>query len=156
MPNASRDKGNRAERDVVAALASVGIDSHRLGEQTSRRGSLGDRGDVHAGPLCIQVKDWTGRPGSPPKTIGPRALAAIMAEAAEQCARAGLPLWLLIEKRRGYASALDWWVWMTHANYLRLTAPGPHVDFAPVHFVRVRLVDLVVPMHLLIQRGHLL
>jgi hypothetical protein len=56
MSNPSKDKGDRFERDVVAALTAMGVHAYR----TLSAGIPRDAGDVHAGKSwTLSVKDRT-------------------------------------------------------------------------------------------------
>lgn len=154
MPNANRDKGIRAERQLADYLRNWWPTAERsvaTGWKVKGRAS-GDCGDIKGTgttelPIVWQLKDLTrvvaGRREDKP-LVGAE-LARVLLETRTQRDEAGAALGLLVEKRRGHADPAEWWVWLdaTELVDLSLCVPGRRFAECLVTPIRMRLGDLV-------------
>lgn len=99
----SRRKGNRAELEVVAALRRHGWEA--VTSRAARAGTQGGADVITTFPLSVEVKDHA------------KMDLAGWVEQAQQQAK-GDPS-CVVHKRRGKASAEDWYVTMTFGEMLR-------------------------------------
>ena len=102
----ARRKGQRAERDAVAALRALGLDA---ATSRSLTGGLQRGADVHCPtlPLAIEVKDHA-------RDALPQWLDQARAQASED--RPGA----VVHKRRGKADAAEWFVTLQLGDLVRL------------------------------------
>lgn len=111
MSTPSKDKGDRAERDVVKHLAAHGF-PHARRTKAGGEKDLGDLSGVvdRDGDLwCVQVADRRWR--------GHGEVLAKAAEAERQAILLAAPFWCLVAKRPGCSDVGDWFVWLP-ANLL--------------------------------------
>lgn len=151
MPNANRDKGIKAERDVAAYLRAAGIITAErrvvTGWQRVDR-SDPDLGDLKGTPgLCVQVKDVV---KSAPRGLSGKALDDVMAETEVQRAAVGAAVGLLVEKRNRHADVGQWWAHLP-ANMLAALLfgidpyqPNPVWSAAPVRTELRHITDQLV------------
>lgn len=106
MTSSQKQKGDRAERDVVAHLQAHGFTLARR----TKAGGEKDMGDVSGvvdrdGDLwCVQVADRSWR--------RPSEIEAKAREAAAQAVELGAPLWVLVVKRPQTTDVDRWWAWL--------------------------------------------
>lgn len=135
----SRNKGAKAERDLVAYLRTVGFGGAeravRTGYRTTDRVSA-DPGDVTGlGPIIVSMKD-----------CAVEELAKWLAELDAMQGRE-FDVRLLIHKRSGKADPARWWCWMRTRILLRLIDES---YFAAGHYdapVRMELGHVVPLLH---------
>lgn len=156
MPNANRDKGLIAERDVARYCRSHGMPgaerSVSTGWKTGGR-SLADTGDIKGVPgVCIQIKNLS-------KPLAGKALADAMLEVLTQAEAAGAALPLLLEKRSGHASPGEWWAHLPGYLFAGLAFgldpySGPCVwSMFPVRIEFHHIVDRVAAFSRMCEQG---
>jgi hypothetical protein len=131
----SRNKGAKAERDLVAYLRQVGFGGAeravRTGYRTSERVSA-DPGDITGTPGIVwSVKD--------------AAVERIDAWLAELDAMDGddLDLRLLVHKRSGKTDPARWWCWTHLGPLTNLNSRGPALVSFPVRFELGHVIPLL-------------
>lgn len=140
MPNANRNKGLQAERDVAKYFRDAGITTaerrvvtgwHRIDRSDP------DLGDIKGVPgICVQVKNYS-------KPLTGKLLDDAMSETWTQCLASGEALPLLIEKRTGHASPGEWWAWLpANMHVALLYGCDPYQGDLRTHPVRVQLSDI--------------
>lgn len=146
MSRAEREKGLRAERDVVRYLRTWWPHAERAvrtGYRTSTRDSA-DPGDISGTPgIAWQVTD---RADLEQDAVLTRRLD----ETEAQRVAAGADLGLLVQRRRGVSDPGRWWVWMDAGQFADLC----YADHVPDRLgwpIRTELRH-VVP--LLVQAGY--
>lgn len=146
MPNANRDKGLQAERDVARYFRQAGLLGAERSVSTGWRNSArttADAGDLKGTPgLAVQIKNIS-------KPLVGDALAKAMADTAAQCDAAGAAIPLLIEKRHGHANPGQWWAWLPANMFCGLAFgidpySGTWADYAPP--VRIELQYIIEPL----------
>lgn len=156
VPNANRDKGLKAERDVAKyfrAAGALGVErSVSTGWDTGTR-KLADVGDLKGLPgITVQIKNLA-------KTLAGKALTDAMAETETQRAASGEPLGLLVEKRAGHASPGEWWAHLPaniHAALIGGYDPhtGPLAEHTyPVRTELCHITDHLVRFSRLCEQG---
>lgn len=109
MPNANRDKGIRAELDVVRYFRELGAPEEWQVRRSAETGTATrqDRGDVHGIPsVCVQVKN------TPSVNMIGSALEICLIALERQRLAARASVGVLVEKRAGCAYPRDWWAWI--------------------------------------------
>ena len=105
MPNASRDKGARAERELVAWLVANGYPlAHR-----SRAGWSDDQGDIMGCGQVIEVKS------AKSMRLGPW-----LDQLDQEKINAGNPKGVLVVKRPGWSDAGEWFAVQRARDYFSL------------------------------------
>lgn len=144
MPNANRDKGLRAERDVAAYLRAAGITTAERSVSTGWHNgtrSLADCGDLKGTPgLCFQIKNLA-------KPLTDQALAGALQETAEQLKASRQVIGLLIEKRHQCADVGKWHVWLRAEDYVGLVASlspkTAQLMIGPTYPIRVEMRHII-------------
>ncbi len=105
MSSSSKDKGDRAERDVVDYIKPY-CPNIRRGKAGAEKdlGDLFNYVDLDGDPWTIQIADRAWRSTSE--------IEAKVATAAVQAERAGTPWWVCIVKRAGCTDVGKWWAYM--------------------------------------------
>jgi hypothetical protein len=140
MPNANRDKGIKAERDLVRYLIAHGAPASVRRSAETGTTQHQDTGDIRGLPgVCIQMKN------TPSRAMVDQYLLDCMTEVEDQREAANAAIGVLIEKRNGKASPAGWWLW---ANLPTINAmcysecrPAVAADMPP--FYRVPLYGVV-------------
>lgn len=144
MSTPSKNKGDRAERDVVNYLRPYAPKIRR-----TKAGGEKDLGDVlgftdrgaYSWTLQVADRKWAGHAQIINKT----------AEAAKQAANAGCDFWAMIAKRPGCKDVGDWFVWLPTwvlLDAVALSNDAPRFDLEPsdIACVTVRAwLELVAP-----------
>lgn len=118
MPNANRDKGIRAERDVVKYLVALGSPDGWKVRRSAETGTATrqDEGDIRGIPgVVIQVRD------RPSVAFVDRTLESMMDEVEAQRVAAGASVAVLVEKRAGQSAPGRWWCHVHHLDLVVLT-----------------------------------
>lgn len=114
MANRSKQKGTAAETAVVNWLREHG---HPYAERRTLSGSQ-DRGDISGIPgLCVEVKNcarWEA--------------AQWVTEATIEAANAGVPVGVVVAKKKGTTNPGDWYVVTTLNMFNRLISDAPTSD----------------------------
>ena len=119
MSSYSRDKGNRAEREVVAALRRMG---YPAATTRAERGGTQGGADIHCPGLPIvsfEVKDQSRD-----------ALPSWLDQARSQAGFGVVPV--VVHKRRGKANAEEWFATLQFADLVELAGRTPDI-FGAVH-----------------------
>jgi hypothetical protein len=136
----SRNKGAKAERDLVAYLRQVGFGGAeravRTGYRTTTR-TAADPGDLTGTPGIVwSVKDCAAEQVS-------AWLDELDAMAADE-----LDIRLLVHKRTGKADPGRWWCWMRLYTTQHLALASSRVDYGDFAYpVRMELGHVVVLLH---------
>jgi hypothetical protein len=129
----SRNKGARAERDLVAYLRQVGFGGAERAVRTGYR---------TAGRVSADPGDITGTPGIvwSVKDAAVERLEQWLDELDAMESAGGIRL--LVQKRRGQAIPDKWWCWM-RMDQLSLLLDAHHYCAAPVRMELCEAVDLL-------------
>lgn len=142
LGKANRDKGARAERDLVKWLRVNGWPGAeravRTGYRTTNRTSA-DPGDVTGTPGIVWQVKHSATFDEPAK------LARHLAATEQQRAAATADLGLLVQRRTGAPDAGRWWVHITGRAFAQLLTGQPAPDFDCT--ARVTLAELVPLLH---------
>jgi hypothetical protein len=117
MSTPSKNKGDRAERDLVKHLQANGFPNCRRG----KAGGEADLGDVF-GVVDCDLDAWTVQVADR-KWRNHGELEAKAREAGAQSDRAGTPFWCLVTKRPRCTDVGDWFVWLPAQTLVECAHP---------------------------------
>lgn len=118
MSTPSKDKGDRAERALVAYLQQWWPNVRR-----TKAGGEKDLGDL-SGLIDRDGEEWCVQVADRKILLAQHgAVIAKAKEAAQQAERLGAPLWCMVVKRAGCVDPADWFVWLPAWEF------GQIVDF---------------------------